>query len=121
MSVRVLIAEDDHELRGLFKSHVQTIPGLEVVGHATDGRGAISLCDELHPELILIGVDDDLGPINESIREVRESCPEIKVVAVTSPHLASASIDGADVVLHRPMGSDTFSSALLELIDEAVR
>ena len=120
MSVRVLIAEGDPELRGLFKSHVQTLPGFEVVGHATDERAAVELCDEYHPEILLLGLGSD-RPIDELIAEIRRTCPDMKVVVVTSPSLSTTAIPGADVVLNRPMGSDTFSSTLLELVDQFVR
>ena len=120
MNVRVLIAENDPELRGLFKSHVQTLPGFEVVGHARDETGAIDLCDELAPELILIGLDEGRS-IDGALAEVRRSCPDIRVMVVASPGIDTGSIDGADAVLTRPMTTDTFSSALLELIEPTIR
>jgi len=116
MTVRVLIAEDDPELRALFRAHIQTIPGFEVVGLALDERRAAGLCDELEPEIVVIGLDDD-RPIGDALHEVRTTCPEVKVLVVTSPAASTARVDGADAVLARPVSSDTFVSSLLELAD----
>ena len=113
MSLRVVIAENDPERRLLFRAHVQTIPKFELVGQAFDAERAVELCDELQPELVVIGVDDDRS-IAGAIARLKEGCPEMKVLVVTSPRLDHDPI-GADAVLVRPVGSDTFVAALVEL------
>ena len=120
MTVRVLIAEDDPELRGLFKSHVQTVPGFEVVGHALDESRAAELCDQLQPEIVLIGLDEQRS-IRAAVAEVRRTRPNIKVLVVAAAAVDDAQTEGADVVLRRPVGTDTFSTTLLELAEETRR
>ena len=116
MSVRVLIAEDDPELRAVFRAQVETIPGFEVVGHALDEDRAVGLCEELEPAIILIGLDEDRH-ISEALAQARENCPEVKVLVVTSPAAGGVQPDGADAVLARPVGTDTFVTSLLELAE----
>ena len=118
MSVRVLIAEDDPELRAVFRAQVETIPGFEVVGHAVDEDRAVGLCRELDPAIILIGLDEDRR-ISGAVAQARENCPKVKVLVVTSSNARGVEPDGADAVLARPVGTDTFVSSLLELAHSA--
>ena len=56
MTTRILLA-DDHELfrqglRSLLEKHAH----LEVVGEAHDGRAAVALTEELHPDLVIMDI-----------------------------------------------------------------
>lgn len=116
--MRVLIAEDDPELRRLLRAHVQTIPGFEVVGLALDEQGAVGLCDEVDPQIVVIGLDED-RPIKAAVEDVKTSCSKVKVVVVTSPDVTDrGNVDGADLVLERPVLGDVFVTSLLELADK---
>lgn len=118
MSIRVLIAEDDPELRALYRAQIQTIPGFEIVGLALDESRAVELCTELHPEVVLIGLDDDRN-VEETIVDVRDSCPRIKVLLVKGAGTEGSAPAGADRVLARPLRTDTLVTSLLELVDES--
>ncbi len=115
-TVRVLIAEDDPEMRALLRAQVQTVPGFEVVGLALDEQRAVGLCHELAPEVVVIGVDDE-QPVAVAVAEVKNNCPQVKVLVVTPASGSNGETDGADVVLSRPIGTDTFVTSLLELVD----
>jgi len=112
----VLIAEDDPEVRSLFRAQVQTIPGFEVVGLALDEQRAVSLCNELDPEIVVIGLDDQ-RLIHDAVTEVRNNCPRVKVLVVTGASAHGVHADGADAVIARPLAPDEFVGALLELAD----
>ena len=114
MSIRVVIAESDPERRLLFRAHVQSIPGFELIGLALDAERAVALCEELQPELVVISVDDE-RPIAPAITHLKDICPRVKVLLVTSPRFDSGSPIGADAILVRPIGSDAFVAALVEL------
>lgn len=114
--MRILIAEDDPELRALFRAHIQTIPGFEVVGLALDEERAIGLCDEVDPQIIVIGLDEE-RPISQTLSRVRNSLPDVKILVVTSPSVRAPDAHAADAVLARPVGADTFVTSLLELAD----
>ena len=116
--MRVLIAEGDPELRALFRAHIQTIPGFEVVGLALDEQRVVGLCDELDPQIVVIGLNED-RPIGDALSQVKDSCPQVKILVVTSPSVTHPEADGADAILARPVGTDTFVSSLLELADAA--
>lgn len=55
--IRLLIADDNavyrHALREMLESH----PGLEIVGEATDGEDAILRAEELQPAIVLMDIN----------------------------------------------------------------
>ena len=55
---RPLIAEDHALLRSGMRAILEMEPDLEVVAEAENGRGAVELCRELLPDLVLM---DDLS------------------------------------------------------------
>ena len=56
MSVRVLIADDQQLVRTGFRLILNAEPDIEVVGEATNGREAVALAAELHPDVVLMDI-----------------------------------------------------------------
>ncbi|GHF93346.1 response regulator [Streptomyces thermodiastaticus] len=56
MTVRVLLADDQALLRGTFKMLFDATEGMETVGEASDGREAVELAKERHPDVILMDI-----------------------------------------------------------------
>jgi DNA-binding NarL/FixJ family response regulator len=56
LSVRLLIADDHALVRSGLRSMLQREPGIEIVGEAYNGRGAVGLCRSLQPNLVLMDV-----------------------------------------------------------------
>jgi DNA-binding NarL/FixJ family response regulator len=54
MSKRILVVDDNAPIRGLVRRFVESRPGLEVCGEATDGLEGIQKVRELKPDLIVL-------------------------------------------------------------------
>jgi len=54
--VHVLVVDDFEPFRHFVRAKLQTRPGLQVVGEASDGLEAIQKAEELQPHLILLDI-----------------------------------------------------------------
>jgi DNA-binding NarL/FixJ family response regulator len=83
MKLRILLA-DDHEIvrRGLC-SLLQKHEGWEVCGEASDGREAISMAQELKPDVVI--VDIGMPHLNglDTTRQLLQIDPNFKVIVLT--------------------------------------
>lgn len=80
--LRVLLADDHHLFREGLREVLRS-DGMAVVGEATNGLGAVALAGELAPDLLVIDLNmPDLSGI-ESIRQVLEAEPGVRVVVLT--------------------------------------
>ena len=89
--VRALVAEDFASMQQALVECLQSIPGLEVVGTAFNGREALEKARELGPNLAII--DLQMPVMNGFIlmRELRKCYPAILLIAVSghqSPAIA---------------------------------
>ncbi len=81
--IRVLIVDDHAILREALRGLLETVPEIEVVGDATNGREALDLCDRLQPDVVLM--DMVMPGLNglEATRQIRRRHPKTKVLILT--------------------------------------
>jgi two-component system invasion response regulator UvrY len=82
--VKVLIVDDQPPFRAVARTVVTLTSGFEVVGEATTGEDAVSLADDLEPDLVLM--DINLPGINgiEATRRIVQAHPGTAVVLLST-------------------------------------
>ncbi len=82
MAVRVVIADDHEMLRQGLRVLLEE-EGFMFVGEASDGREAVRLCEELHPEVAILDLSMPMLNGIFAAREIIKSNPRTKVVLLT--------------------------------------
>jgi two-component system chemotaxis response regulator CheB len=83
--VRVLVADDAILFRRLLTDVLASLPGVEVVGTATNGRIAVQKVRELKPDLLTLDIEmpemDGLAVLEDLVRSGK---PEIEIIVVSA-------------------------------------
>ncbi|MFZ0189828.1 MAG: response regulator transcription factor [Streptosporangiaceae bacterium] len=114
--IRVLAADDQRVVREGLAMLLGLLPDIEVVGTAADGEEALTLADELRPDVILMDLRMPRVDGVEATRRLRASHPEIKVVVLTTyaddRSVIEALQAGALGYLTKDAGADEIRQAL---------
>ncbi len=84
--IRVMIVDDHSMVRSGLATFIQVMPDLEFVGEAKNGERAVQKCDQVRPDVILMDLVMPIMNGVEATRAIRQKCPEIQVIALTSFH-----------------------------------
>src|SRR5689334_7061297 len=120
--VRVLVVDDSAYVRKVVRQMLSRSPFIEVVGAARDGREALELAEQLHPDVITCDLImpelDGIGFIREQM--LRRAVPIVVVsVAADAGELVLSALDaGAVDFLQKPTALAT--DRLLEIADELI-
>ena len=83
--IRTLVVEDDFRVAEVHAAFVERVPGFTVVGTAHAAGDAISLTEELHPDLILLDMYLPDRPGLDVLRELRApGRPPVDVIVITA-------------------------------------
>lgn len=82
--IRVLLVDDHAMVRRGLATFLMVYDDLELIGEAADGETAVSLCEQIQPDVILMDiVMPDMDGITAT-RIIRQKFPAIQVIALTS-------------------------------------
>jgi DNA-binding NarL/FixJ family response regulator len=82
-SVRVLVADDDADVRGLLEKYVKGEPALVLVGAATNTDEAIQLAEEHQPDAAILDVGMPGGGGVRAVREIAQRSPRTSMIALS--------------------------------------
>jgi DNA-binding NarL/FixJ family response regulator len=81
--IRILIADDDRLFARMLRTRLNVHPHLEIVGIAGDGSKAVSLVEELEPDLVVMDVNMPVLDGIDATRRMRTLPRAPKVVLIT--------------------------------------
>jgi len=114
-NLRILVADDHEIVRQGLRSLLETRPGWEVCGEASDGWEAVSKTAELHPDVVAL----DVGMPNlnglDAARQILRNDPRQKVLFLTiyeSDQLARsvAAVGAKGLILKSDAGKDLINA-----------
>ncbi len=92
--MRVLLADDHPLVRAGIRELLSRLPGVELVGKAVDGRGAVEMTGNLHPVAVFMDISMPGMSGIEATREIRARGLETRIVALslnaTNEHVSEA-------------------------------
>lgn len=77
---RILLVDDDPEVRQLIRTQLRKRDDLEVVGDAADGLEAIQRCLELQPDLVICNVSMPRMDGIDAVPGLREAAPGARIL-----------------------------------------
>lgn len=83
-SLKILLADDHTPFRQSLAEFLQTQPGVEIVGEASDGAQAVEQAKELHPDLVLIDASMPKLGGYEAARLIKRDHPETRVIILSA-------------------------------------
>jgi DNA-binding NarL/FixJ family response regulator len=115
---RVLIADDNPQVRQELHTLLPLAGGIEIVGEASDGREAIRLARALRPEVVLMDLEMPVLDGYEATRQIKANSPSCRVVALTvhgyEAARQKASQSGVDVFLVKGGSVESLVQAISE-------
>lgn len=80
--LKILLADDHAVMRESLKNILEQ-RGFDVVGEAADGREAVTLAIQLHPDVVVLDVGMPLLNGIEAANELRQRLPHTKIILLT--------------------------------------
>ena len=117
MSIRVLIVDDNADVRMLLRIGIELRPGMDIVGEAEHGLEALELAGSTQPDIVILDREMPIADGLAVLPALRERCPGALIVLYTAAassevHRAAAG-GGADAV--RTKGNQTVDVLVDEL------
>lgn len=82
--IRVMLVDDHAVVRSGLSTFMMTCDDMELVGEASSGEQALSLCTNTKPDVVLMDLVMPGMDGATATRKIKEHCPEIQVIALTS-------------------------------------
>lgn len=82
--IRVMLVDDHAVVRSGLAAFLYVFDDLELVAEARDGKEAVSICETLMPDVILMDLVMPVMDGAAATKVIRERWPQVQVVALTS-------------------------------------
>jgi two-component system, NarL family, response regulator DesR len=118
--IRVLVVDDDRDVRRVLRTHFDLEDGYVVVDEATDGREAIALAALVQPDLIVL--DSMMPGLDgvDALPELSAAAPDAVIVlfsaVVEAPAIGRLGRQGVAAVVPKADGVDSLQRVLDEVV-----
>jgi DNA-binding NarL/FixJ family response regulator len=125
LMIRILLADDNAEIRSALRLLLDTRFDLEVITEARDMEHVLAQVEDAHPDCVILDWDLPGRPTRERISVLRTLVPDLKVIVINSrPETEPlAKIEGADAFICKtdPPGKllKAFQKLYLENMDNS--
>ena len=119
--IRILIADDHLIIRQGLRLILETESDFELVGEASDGSEALTLCRELNPDVVLMDLRMPNMDGLTAIEKLRVEQPEVAVVILTTFNEDELMFRGLQAGARGYLLKDTDRSTLFATIRAAAR
>jgi len=110
-SIRALIVEDEPLARQTIKDFLHGEDWIKVIGEAADGDQAVTLIDELHPDLVFLDVKMPRLNGLQVLEKIKHD-PEVVFTTAYDDHAVTAfELEALDYIL-KPFGRERFARML---------
>jgi NarL family two-component system response regulator LiaR len=114
--IRVMLVDDHKVVRSGLGAFLMAYDDLELIGEASSGEEALTLCKELKPDVILMDLVMPVMDGATTTQHILEKYPEMKVLALTSfkekDLVQGALRAGAIGYLLKNVGADELANAI---------
>ena len=83
MTPRVLLVDDNDDLRRLLRLQLERTGRYEIVGEAADGNEAVRLATELQPRIVLLDLSMPVMDGLQALPLILDAVPEVRVVVLS--------------------------------------
>jgi two-component system, NarL family, response regulator LiaR len=83
-TIRVIVVDDQFRVHQAITAILDLLDDIQVVGQGSSGHEAVRLCDQVHPDIVLMDVMMPEMDGIEATRLIMEEHPGIKVLALSS-------------------------------------
>ena len=119
--LRILIADDDGDIRELLETLIEREPDMELAGVATDGAEAMTLADEVEPDVVVLDWAMPGATGDAAAAALTAKYPDLRIVAISAMAGQEASYvmqtAGAVAFVQKPFTKEQ----MLEAIRSAAR
>jgi DNA-binding NarL/FixJ family response regulator len=116
LPIKILLVDDRAVVRHALAIFIEVCDDLMVVGEASNGEEAITLCADLQPDVVLMDLFMPIMDGAKATQHIRQQFPHIQVLILTSDSYSEQAVAalnfGAFSVLQKSVSIDVLAEAI---------